>query len=141
MLFKPGQDGLKLLPAATGALLLVLIIVLLITAGSKTGDEAASANLAAEELYDCFNLDPAMAYYNYFGKIIVVEGRVTGITDRVISLGSGLRAVRLEFGKRDFRNLPSLNKGDTLVVRGICEGIRYTEVIITRPEIVAGFRD
>jgi len=137
MVFQQGSNGFRTKLTVSVAILLILVICLIFSFRKRIDHEIPAANIQAVELFDSFALNPAAAYNKYLDKVIVVEGQVNSITGKTISLGSGVRIVRINFKKSRFRKLPAIKKGDTLVIRGICIGLDYADVIIGNSVLLA----
>ena len=137
MVFQQGSNGFRSKLAGSLILLVILVICLILSLQGRTNDELPVTNIKATELFDSFALDPASAYYKYFNQVLVVEGQVLGINGRTISLGSGVRIVRIDFMKRTFRKLPPIEKGESLVIKGVCLGLDYADVKIGNPDLIA----
>jgi len=137
VVFKQGSNGLRSKLAVSVIILFILVICLVLSLRGSVENNIPVSNMKAAELFDHFTKDPASAYNNLLNEIIVVEGKVHSISGKTICLGFGMRIVRLEFQKRTFQNLPPVKIGETLVVKGICHGLDYTEVVIGQSILLA----
>jgi len=137
MVFQQGSNGFRTKLTVSVIFVVILAICLIFSFRRKVDNEIPVINIRASELFDSFALDPASAYYNYQDKVIVVEGQVNSITGKTISLGSGVRIVRLNFNNSRFRKLPPIKKGETLVVKGVCLGLDYADVIVGNSVLIA----
>jgi len=137
MVFQQGSNGFRSKLAGSLILLVILVICLILSLRGRTNDKLPVSNIRATELFDSFALDPAYAYFKYFKQVLVVEGQVLGINGRCISLGSGVRIVKIDFQKATFRKLPPIGKGENLVIKGVCFGLDYGDVRIGSPDLIA----
>lgn len=88
------------------------------------------------DLFLTFVTDPIDAQSKYAQKAILVEGKITAKNGDIIIMGTGMEVVRIKLIKNWRYPIPEYNKGDQILVKGICRGIDLTEVLITHAFIV-----
>jgi hypothetical protein len=108
----------------------------------RTGVSGLQADQVTEAkmLFEEYSLDENAANAKFLGKVVEVSGNVksTSTDDRgtlnvVIDAGNELGAVNCQFEKQE--NLPGLDAGSHVTVKGLCSGL-LLDVVLVDCEIV-----
>ncbi len=88
-------------------------------------------NYSATEIFEDFTNDPTGAWLRLAGKPVVMEGEVSASGKGFAMLGKDMFAVKctLRNSIYDDNCIPSV--GDKVVLKGICQGLNMTEVLVT----------
>ncbi len=90
-------------------------------------DQKEALMVSAEEMAQQFELNEASANKQYLGKIILVKGIVSDMSnlqDSTLNLviGNGLHNISCQMDKRHQQLVHQIQNGDQVAVRGICVG-------------------
>jgi len=120
-----------------GIFVISIIISLLFPPYYGMAKRLPIAELTDTELFDTFVENPVDAQSRLGQKVILLEGRVSSIDNKMIIMGTGMRAVRIILHKRAFKKPPGFDVGQRLVIKGLCNGIDLNEIIVTHAIIVS----
>lgn len=125
---------------------LSIILILLIAIGIvirlifppyfNIGKLIPEASFTDAELFNSFIIDPIDAQSRFARKAILLEGRITGLDDGMILMGKGMEMVRVKLIKNWRYPVPEYHYDDKIQVKGICQGLDLTEVLVTHAFIV-----
>jgi hypothetical protein len=116
------------------ALLLILTgigVRLVFPPFASLSKDLAAGNFAACELFQEFTGDPTGAFIRLGGKIVILEGEVAAAGDGYIIMGKEMCVVRCLFRTSIYDRNPDVKTGDRLVLKGVCQGLNRTEVLVT----------
>jgi len=84
-------------------------------------NEEAVVSISAEEIFDHFKVNEALATTTYLDKVIEMKGHITSIEDNDVVLSNG---VQVSFNSQDTLKF---QKGEQITVKGRCVG--YDELL------------
>lgn len=125
--------------------MVILLSVLLLIAGLRfvfppyynIGKMKPVEEFNGTELFQEFVSDPIDAQSRYSLQPILVEGRVTGLDNHMIIMGSGMEIVRIKLLENWRYEIPVFEPGNTVIVKGICRGIDLNEVLVSNAIIIS----
>ncbi|MCD6347749.1 MAG: hypothetical protein J7L96_10045 [Bacteroidales bacterium] len=120
-----------------GMFIIAIIVSLLFPPYYGMAKRLPIAELTDTELFDTFVENPVDAQSRFGHKVILLEGRISSIDNKMIIMGSGMRVVRIILQKQAFKKPPGFDVGQRLVVKGLCSGIDLNEIIVTHAIIVS----
>jgi len=125
--------------------LLIIILVLLGLAISirlvfppfyNIGKLSPVKQFSDEQLFNEFVSDQIDAQSRYGMKPILVEGRITGVDKGMILMGEGMELVRIKLMHNWRYTIPKYKYGDQILIKGVCQGIDMTEVLVSKAIII-----
>jgi hypothetical protein len=109
-------------------------------ADSDVGKKTADFEISAKELVENFEMNEDSANSRYLGKIVLIKGNISNISeqDDVVSVylkaDEDLAGVLCSFDPKSI-NLQSLKVGNELQIKGICSGY-LLDVVLNKCTIV-----
>lgn len=123
--------------------LIVLLVIIIVLAGAWYGyrkytaevpsltDLKTDVRINALDLISAFEKDSASANKQYLGKILEVTGNIKSIEqdEAIVVLGdnSGTSSVRCSIDSNFVKDIPTLNVGANLSIKGHCTGFNPDE--------------
>ena len=93
--------------------------------------ELPEGNFNAIDLFQEFTDDPPDAYIRLAKKAIILEGEVAATGDGYIMLGKDMCLIKCMFRESIYDRKPGLKTGDKVTVKGVCQGLNMTEILVT----------
>lgn len=101
--------------------------------------------MTASALYDAYVTDKDLADSLYTGKVVQIDGNLSGIEDLdTLVVGTfifnegmfGDEGIRFSMLPADFEKLRAIEPGTALIVKGYCEGYNMADVLLGYSSIV-----
>lgn len=102
-----------------------------------TNELKAAFTLKASDLIRQFEADEAKATVRYSDQVISVQGIIDSVQPAdssgtvFLKDGSSVTSVMCQFDEKNFQELPGLQKGELITIKGICSGY-LMDVIMVR---------
>ena len=125
-------------------LLIILLVTALVGVGIRLtfppyfniGKIQPVASYSSTKLFNSFVDNPIDAQGRLGGKAILLEGEITGLDENMILMGVGMEIIRVKL-IHDWRyKIPEYKYGDHILIKGICQGIDLSEVLVSHSLIV-----
>jgi hypothetical protein len=98
----------------------------------------AEGNYSSGELFREFTADPNGSYRHLAGKVIIIEGAVFETGNGFVRIGQEMAPVRCLLRKTIYDRNPYFKTGDCIILKGVCQGLDMTEVIVTHCITIKG---
>lgn len=99
--------------------------------------ESPLASFTADELFQVFAKDPTGSYIRFSKKVIIIEGIVAASGNGYVMLGKDMCVVRCVFRETIYDKELRLKSGDVVLLKGVCQGMNMTEVVVTHCIVIS----